>query len=146
MRYPQVIVFERDGRCAWLLKELCAERRWSLRESRQVEGCLRLLRGGGPVLLVVRIVDRPGKEPSAEEREQERKLRERAFQLIDRAAALRPDITIVAVSEQVEPALAALAWDLGAAYVLTPPEPLSNLRALAGHFMTPATASTPGEE
>lgn len=143
MRYPQMIVFELDGRIAWLLKPLCEERRWALREARQVEACLRLLRSGGPAILVVRIAGKPVQERSAEEGAQDQKLVERSFVLLERAHRLRPDALVLAVSECSEPALAALAWDLGVSYLLEPPQPLSSLRDLAGHLMTGAPPLLP---
>jgi hypothetical protein len=136
MRYPQLVVFEHDGRLAWLLKDICATQRWSLKETRQVEGCLRLLRTGGPAILITRIAGKTNKEQPAEETEREQKDLERSFVLIDRAHWLRPDAAIVAVSELEDAALTALAWDLGASYVLAPPQLVGALPELIGHMMT----------
>jgi hypothetical protein len=135
MRHPQLLVFERDGRIAWLLKEVCAQHRWALREPRQTEACLRLLRAGGPVLLVVRTTGKLAKEPTTEDTEQERRTIERSFALMERAHWLRPDAAILAVGERDEPALTALAWNLGATYVLAPAQALGGLPGLVGHLM-----------
>lgn len=151
MRHPQLLVFERDGRLAWLLKDTCAQHRWALREPRQTEACLRLLRAGGPALLVVRTTGKLGKEQTADDMEQERRMIERSFALIDRACWLRPDAAIIAVGERDEPAMTALAWNLGATYVLAPPQSIGVLPQLVGHVMKsmvrPAPQETPvGEE
>ena len=45
MRHPQVLIHERDGRLAALLRTAIEERglRWPVREPRDLPGCLRLL-------------------------------------------------------------------------------------------------------
>jgi len=145
MRHPQLLVFERDGRIAWLLKEACAQQRWVLREPRQTEACLRLLRAGGPALLVVRTAAKVGNELVAEDAEQERRTIERSFALIDRVHWLHPDAAIIAVAERPDPALTALAWNLGATYVLAPPHPLSALPKLVGPMMASMAGAVPQE-
>jgi hypothetical protein len=145
MRHPQLVVFERDGRIAWLLKDVCAQQRWALREPRQLEACLRLLRAGGPALLVVRIAGKVGNEPTAEGAEQEPRTSERSFALMDRVHWLRPDAAIIAVAERTDPALTALAWNLGATYVLAPPQPLSALPKLLGPMMASMARAVPRE-
>ncbi|MBX7103926.1 MAG: hypothetical protein K1X57_07585 [Gemmataceae bacterium] len=102
MRRPQVVVFERDGRLARQLDELAAGRKWVLRESRQVDSCERLLIAGGPSVLVVRL----GVDTELE------------LSLIARAAGFPAELRTVAVTDG-PPALFGLAWDLGAAYVVT---------------------------
>jgi hypothetical protein len=150
MRYPQLLVFESDGRIAWLLEETCARQRWVLRKPRQTEACLRLLRAGGPALLVVRTTSKLAREQTAEDAEREKKALERSFALIDRVHWLRPDAAIIAVGERDDPALTALAWNLGATYVLAPPRPLGNLPELIGDLMGALVPRTPqgvsGEE
>jgi hypothetical protein len=145
MRYPQLLVFERDGRLAWLLKDICAAHRWTCREPRQTEACLRLLRSGGPTLLVVRTTSKPARDQPAEDAEQEQKTIERSFTLLDRAHWLRPDAAIIAVGERDDPAMTALAWNLGATYVLAPPQSLGILPDLVGHMMGSLTRSVPPE-
>jgi hypothetical protein len=145
MRYPQLVVFEHDGRLAWLLKDICAAQRWSLKETRQVEACLRLLRAGGPAILITRIAGKMNKEETAEETEREQKDLERSFVLIDRAHWLRPDTAIVAVSELENATLTALAWDLGASYVLAPPQLVGALPELIGHMMTAMVRALPDQ-
>ena len=55
MRYPQVLVYETDGVLAALLRRPDSSRAWSLREPRRLESCLRLLRRGGPSVLVLKL-------------------------------------------------------------------------------------------
>jgi hypothetical protein len=155
MRSPRVLVYERDGRLYGLLrtsvqtaglfrfKESKKEEpttspgphNWSLRQPRQVESCLRLLKGGGPSILVVRAATRaePGQTP--EELESEQRRQERALRLVERVHWLRPETDVVVVSDQADDALAGLAWDLGAAYVLFPPQPLSALPGIVAQLM-----------
>ena len=107
MRYPQVLVYERDGQLAALLKAGLEERKlkWVLREPRDPAGCLRLLARGGPAVVVVKL----GRDL------------ERELTLLDRVAALHPDLRSVVVGDADHVGLAGTAWDLGAAYVLLPP-------------------------
>ena len=107
MRYPQVLVYERDGRLAELLKAGLEERKlkWVLREPRDPAGCLRLLERGGPAVVVVKL----GRDL------------ERELTLLERVASLHPDVRPVLVGDGEHVALAGTGWDLGAAYVLLPP-------------------------
>src|SRR5947209_399501 len=110
MRYPRVLVWERDNRLAQLLKNssqtgglFIANRpeegtpgaagpcNWSLRQPRRMESCLKLLRGDSPSLLVVRVANRLPPAADAEARDTEQRRRERAFHLLDRVAWLRPE-------------------------------------------------------
>jgi hypothetical protein len=106
MRHPQLIVYETDGRLAESLRELARKRRWALREVRQPEACLRLLRPAGPAVLVLKV----GGDPVGE------------MTLLERVAWLAPDTARLVVGDADDAALAGLAWDLGASYVLFPPE------------------------
>ena len=55
MRFPQVLIYENDGRIAELLRRDDKSRRWALREPRRPEACFRLLRRGGPNALVLKV-------------------------------------------------------------------------------------------
>lgn len=109
MQYPQLLIHERDGRLAAQFRELAAaraalaskERQWALHEPRQIDSCLKLLRRGGPSVLVVKL----GADP------------ERELTLIERVAWLFPETAVFVVTDAGQDALAALAWDLGARYV-----------------------------
>lgn len=105
MQYPQVLVYETDGRLAAQLRRAEASEGWALREPRRPESCLRLLRRGGPSVLVVKL----GHDLVRE------------LGLLERATHLYPDTAAVVVGDAADPALAGLAWDLGARCVLLPP-------------------------
>jgi hypothetical protein len=108
MRHPQVLIHERDGRLATLLRAAIDERglRWSVREPRDLAGCLRLLQRGGPAVLIVRA----GRDL------------ERELTLIERIGWLRPDTATVFVGDAEHAALVGIVWDLGARHVLLPPQ------------------------
>lgn len=106
MRHPQVIVYERDGRLATLLRAQAQQRRWALHEPRRLENTLQLLRGAGPSVLVVKI---------GSQLEQE-------LTLLERAHWLAPSTRTIAVSDVENEALENLAWDLGVHYALFPPQ------------------------
>jgi hypothetical protein len=108
MRHPQVLIHERDGRLAALLRAAVEARglRWPVREPRDLAGCLRLLQRGGPAVLVVRA----GRDL------------ERDLTLLERVVWLHPQTAAVFVGDAEHAALAGIAWDLGARYVLLPPQ------------------------
>jgi hypothetical protein len=108
MRHPQVLIHERDGRLAALLRAAVEGRglRWPVREPRDLAGCLRLLQRGGPAVVVVRA----GRDLEGE------------LTLLQRVAWLRPGAATVFVGDAEHAALAGAAWDLGARYVLVPPQ------------------------
>jgi hypothetical protein len=107
MRHPQFLVVERDGLLANLLRRAGFDRTWSLREPRRLEACLRLLRQGGPSILVLAV----GQDL------------ERELTLLERVSWFYPDAATVAVGDAENPALTGLLWDLGATFVLLPPLP-----------------------
>jgi len=121
VRHPQLVVWERDGRLAGQLAPLAAERRWVVRDVRQVELCLRWLAGPGPAVLVLRFAPSAADGPA----------------LVDRVARELPDVRSVAVGEaDGPPGLAALAWDLGADFALFPPVPLTLLPEIVAGLMS----------
>jgi hypothetical protein len=124
MKHPQVVVYETDGRLAQFLREPIRARRWALREPRQRDGCLRLLRGGEPTVLVLKVGNRIEKE----------------LALLERACALRPQTRSVVVGELANGLLADLAWELGASYVLFPPLPREWLPEIVVQLMQSAIA------
>jgi DNA-binding NtrC family response regulator len=119
VRSPQIVVFEKDGRLRLLLEKTAEERRWALRESRQVEPCLRLLAEGEPSVLVIKA----GRDL------------ERELSLLERAAWAFPAVATVLVGDGGQAALVGLAWDLGAAFVLTPPQPREQLPEIVAALM-----------
>jgi DNA-binding NtrC family response regulator len=111
MRHPLLVVYESDRRLAALLEKSVEENGWMLREPRQPEACLRLLRQGGAASLVLRL----GRDL------------ERELGLLERVAWLYPDVATVLVGDAAHQSVAGLAWDLGASYVLLPPTPRERL-------------------
>jgi chemotaxis response regulator CheB len=111
MKHPQVVVFESDGWLADQVRRLAAENAWLIRESRQPEACLKLLEDARPAVLLLRL---------------ERELLD-GLTLLSQVTERAPDCPVVLVSDvKMEGAeqraqLSALAFDLGARYVLFPP-------------------------
>ena len=120
MRRPQIVVFERDGRLARQLDALAREKKWVIRESRQVKPCLRLLAGQGPSVLVTRL-------PANADAE---------LTLLARIGAAMPQVATVAVGDaDDESGLAGLAWDLGVDFALFPPVATARLPAIVEGLM-----------
>jgi hypothetical protein len=107
MRTPQVVVYESERWIAELLRGTAEVWQWPLRELRDEAAILRALRQGGPSVLAFEI----GADV------------ERDLSLLGRLTWLCPEATTIAVSNVAGDELAGLAWDLGAAYVLAPPQP-----------------------
>jgi hypothetical protein len=122
MRYPQLIVWETDGRLAALLRPLAEGNRWAFREARHADECLRLLAPGSPAVLVLRLGRDLGEE----------------FGLLERLGWRHPGAAAVVVADAGHGRLAATAWDLGAAYVHLPPTPREALVAVVGGLMNVA--------
>jgi DNA-binding NarL/FixJ family response regulator len=110
MRFPQLLVFEADGRLTASLGPLAEELSLSPRHVQQPEACRRALRRGGPNVLLLRA----GRDL------------DREFALLDQVSRSLPETRIVVVLDQDDARLRGLAWDLGAAYVL----PLARSRDL----------------
>jgi DNA-binding NarL/FixJ family response regulator len=105
MRYPRIVVYEQDGLLARRLEPARDRNRWVLREPRGADEVLQLLREPGPSVLVLRA----GRDPVRE------------MTLLEQAGAACPDVPAVVVTDGNDPNLVALAWDLGARFVLVPP-------------------------
>jgi hypothetical protein len=119
MRHPQLLVVEADGRLAGVLRELARSRRWAVREPRHPDGCHRLLRRGGPGVLVLRT----GRDLLAE------------LALVEEVDRHFPEIVKVVVTDTDDPALLGLIWDLGAGAVLSPPWTPADLAELVAGLM-----------
>jgi DNA-binding NtrC family response regulator len=127
MRFPQVLIYENDGRIAELLRKEGKLRQWSLREPRRPESCLRLLERGSPTVLVLKV----GTDLVQE------------LTLLERVSWLFPDATTVVVGDAADAVLAGLAWDLGATLVLFPPQPRHYLIEILGRLLEPPIAGPP---
>lgn len=119
MRYPQLLIYETDGRLARMLEATAGTHRWVLRQPRNVESCLRLLRNGGPAIVVLSIDSNL----------------EQSLTLLTKTTESFPDVLTVVTMENENTGLADLAWDLGAAYVLTPRQPRDLLLDITAGFM-----------
>ena len=119
MQHAQVLVLENDGKLAAGLRDLSVQLGFRLREIRQEKACLNLLRRGGAGVLVLKVG-----------RDLERELR-----LLERATWLFPETAVIVVGESNYPGLAAVAWDLGASFVLFPPQPVELLPELVRSFL-----------
>jgi len=127
MRYPQLLIYERDGRLAEAFRhwrEQDRQRKFALREPRSLESCLRLLGRAGPTALVLKV----GQDVVRE------------LTLLERVTWSYPDVFAVVVGDTQNPALAELAWDLGAAMVLFPPLPREWMFAIVDAIMTAGAA------
>ena len=123
MRFPQLLVYETDGRLARMLEGTAGTHRWVLREPRRVEACLRLLRRGGPAIVLVKL------ESDLES----------AFTLVEQTTGRFPEATVVVVADGEDAALTDLAWDLGAGYVHAPPRPRDALLEVVANLMGTAS-------
>ncbi|HEV3144831.1 MAG TPA: hypothetical protein VGZ47_13155 [Gemmataceae bacterium] len=122
MRHPQIVVFENDSLLARQLQETATASAWLLRESRQAPACMKLLRAGGPSVLVLRVG---------------RDLR-RELSHLDDVHSQIPDVPVIVVGNAENPALMSLAYELGAAFVLFPPAPRQQLGELTEHLLRAA--------
>jgi hypothetical protein len=131
MRHPQLLVYEWDGRLAGVLRPLADKHKWLLREPRQLSACLRLFGRGGPGVLILRVG---------------RNL-ERELATLEQVSWLYPDAATVLVGDGDQAWLSGLAWDLGASYVLLPPQTRERLTDLVRGLMEryqPASSPTGG--
>jgi hypothetical protein len=107
VRSPQLVVYESDRSIADLLRGTAEVWGWPLRELRDETAIVRALREGGPSILLIEI----GRDV------------QRDLALLERLTWLCPEAVTVAVSSLAGAELTGLAWDLGASYVLAPPQP-----------------------
>jgi DNA-binding NarL/FixJ family response regulator len=143
MRYPQVLVYENDRLLAGMLRETAKTNRWALREPRRPESCLRLLRHQCPTVLVLKIATHVRREPGLPIKEDEQRLRAesrereqiRSLELLDQVHWLHPDTAIVVVGDAEDASLTNLAWELGASFVLMPPQTRQQLPELVAAMM-----------
>jgi DNA-binding NtrC family response regulator len=129
MRYPLLVIYERDGKAAALLRPLAEEQKWPLKEARRPEECLTILRSGGTGVLVIKV----GREDKGE------------LALVEQAAWEEPRTAVVVVGEVENRDLAGLAWDLGASYVSFPPASGERLWEVVADLMRTAGRDQSGE-
>jgi hypothetical protein len=112
---PLAVVWEADGRLAGILRPFAEVHRWEMREVGDEDEAMRWLARGGPGVLVLRL----GRDV------------EREMALLARVGWALPDADAVVVAEEGQERLAGLAWDMGAAFVLTPPRARDDLPEIA---------------
>lgn len=119
MRQAHVVVYEPDGRVAERLRELSERHGFVVREVRHGDACLNTLSRFGPGLVILKV----GRDL------------ERELSLLEQLAALHPVAPVIVVGDSDNPTLEGLCWDLGARYVLFPPQSIELLRELAPAFV-----------
>ena len=107
MHYPQVLIYERDGRLAELLKAglVARAKKWAVREPRDPAACLRLLERGGPAVVVIKL----GRDLEGE------------LKLLENVEQVNRETRAILVGDAEHVGLAGIGWHFGAAYVLLPP-------------------------
>ena len=106
MRQRQVLVCESDGRLAQVLRAPVEAHGWLVKEIRHPRVCLGLLPQGGDSVFVLRL----GRDMLGE------------MTLVQQIAMLFPETAVIVVCDADNPAVVGLAWDLGAKFVLHPPQ------------------------
>jgi DNA-binding NarL/FixJ family response regulator len=120
MRYPRVLVCEHGGRIAASFRELPLDPKvWTVHEPRRLEDCVEHLREPGPAVVILKL---------SRDLQQE-------LELLERVNWWFPETACLVVSDTDNPALVGLAWDLGARYVLAPPQSCDLLPKLAAAFL-----------
>jgi DNA-binding NarL/FixJ family response regulator len=111
MKQAQIISYGLEGPLAGRLQQMAQEHGLWLRELQHVSACRNLLRREGPAVLLLML----GRDVIAE------------LSLAEEVGRASPETAVVVVGDADNPALAALAWDLGARCVLQPPQPVELL-------------------
>jgi hypothetical protein len=122
MRYPQLVIVGPDPRMVGALRDLATQHQWTLREPRTPEAALRFLRQSGASVVVLKA----GPDPKVEMR------------LLERCGVLFPDVPTVVVCDSDSSGLTGLAWDLGAHFVFSPPQPREHLPEIVAGLMETA--------
>jgi hypothetical protein len=119
MQHAQLFAFGVEGRLAEVLRELARSQALWLREVRHAKACLGLLRRMRNGTLIMGV----GKNLDQE------------LTLLEEVTHLFPGTRTIVVGQADSQPLAALAWDLGAAYVLFPPQPVESIRDVVLGFL-----------
>jgi DNA-binding NtrC family response regulator len=118
MRQRHVLVYEADGRLAEALREVVQTHGWRLSEVRHARGCLSLLAQGDGVLVL-----RVGQDLVRE------------LTLLDQVTWLHPDTAVIVVCDADTTAVAQLACDLEARFVMHPPQFREMLAEVVAGFL-----------
>jgi DNA-binding NarL/FixJ family response regulator len=112
MQQPQILAYGAEGNLAAMLQELAQLQRLWLRSVAHLRTCRNLLRSARPGALLLRL----GRDV------------ERELALLAQVHDDFPETASIVLGDADNPALAGLAWDLGAHHVHFPPAPLPLLR------------------
>src|ERR1700722_16842515 len=107
MQQTQVVTYGLHDVLAERLRELAQARRFWLRETSQFAACRNLVQTAPPSVFVLVL----GRDV------------ERELALLEQMHACQPGTATIVVGETDNPALAGLAWELGATFALFPPLP-----------------------
>lgn len=126
MNYPQVVIYESDGWLAAQARDLARDSGWLLREPREPDACLSLLREARTSILLLRL---------------ERKMIDE-FNLLATVRERVPECPVIvfcdakldSVSQRLS--IAALAYDIGARYVMFPPLTRTLVEDIVAGLMT----------
>ena len=119
MQQTQILTYGIDGILAERLRELAQTRRCWLRETSQHAACQNLLQTAAPNVFVLAL----GRDLARE------------LALLELAHMCVPGTATIAVGETDHPALAGLAWELGATFALFPPTPLERITELVSQLL-----------
>lgn len=119
MKRAEIVVFGGEPKLIDQIQDLAQPSSSWVRPVRHAKTCLNLLRLGAPGLLVAKLGANLEQEVT----------------LLADIARLLPGTRVIVVGNSDHPTLAGLCWDLGAHYVLFPPEPLERLREVLPGFM-----------
>lgn len=127
MQQTQVLTYGMDlnGVLTERLRELAQRQRFWLRETSQFAACRNLLlTGASPPSVFVLVLGRD---------------LERELALLEQVHACLPTTRTIVVGETDHPALAGLAWELGAAFALFPPMPVEVITELIERLLPVST-------
>jgi DNA-binding NarL/FixJ family response regulator len=119
MQQTQVLTYGIEGVLAERLREFAQAQRIWLRETSQHSACVNLLQTSPPSVFVLAL----GREL------------ERELALLEQVHASLPGTPVIVVGDADNPALAGLAWELGATYALFPPTPREAIMELVERLL-----------
>ena len=119
MQQTQVLTYGIAGALAERLRELAQTQRFWLRETSQFSACQSLVQTSPPSVFVLTL----GRDL------------ERELALLEQVHACLPRTASIVVGDADHPALAGLAWDLGATFVLFPPTPMEGITELVTRLL-----------
>jgi hypothetical protein len=127
VRHPQLLIYRGDARLATQLQIQIDAGRWLLRKPGDLAECLEMSSRGGLNVLVLRL----GRDLDDE------------LSTVERVHYLAPDTAIIVVGDAEQAAVAGIARDLGAQFVLFPPLSRDLLPEVVAGFMNPEGVARP---